>query len=76
MQYANYKMTYGRPISDASSAITFASHSLPCHGNDGWYKWANYEGADTHIVIQPWMKDGWSMTPNKYEKEMRRELIA
>ena len=40
-------MTYGRPISDASSAITFASHSLPCHGNDGWYKWANYEGADT-----------------------------
>ena len=29
-------------------------------------KWANYEGADTHIVIKPWIRGAWPMVNDPY----------
>ena len=30
-------------------------------------KWANYEGADTHIVIKPWIRGAWPMVNDPYK---------
>ena len=30
-------------------------------------KWANYEGADTHIVIKPWIRGTWPMVNDPYK---------